>query len=100
MRPGIVPFLLVIIVLHCSSCTPRTGISENWLDEIKVLQKRFSTELAFTGNNTMEEHDVVADGVVCITYSNGKKVYVNYNSEKVDYNGISINAKDFKVVAA
>ena len=37
MRPGIVPFLLVIIVLHCSSCTPRTGISENWLDEIEAI---------------------------------------------------------------
>ena len=36
MRPGIALYLLVIIVLHCSSCTSGTGISEKWFDDIEA----------------------------------------------------------------
>lgn len=46
-------------------------------------------------NAFITEHKVLSSGVVRVTYDNGAAVYVNYNSEEVKIDGISVPALDF-----
>ncbi len=71
-----------------------------WEDDIAAIAKEFNKNLAFTNNNTMEEHLAVADNVYRVTYSNGYKVYVNYNTQAVTVDGIEVSAEDYTVVKA
>ena len=43
------------------------------------------------------EHKAVADGVVRVTYSNGARVYVNYNSADCTVDGITVPQLNFVV---
>ncbi len=72
----------------------------NWLDDVQAIAKEFNTKLAFTGNNTIEDHAEVAENVYSVTYSNGKTVLVNYNQQKVTVDGVDIEALDYAVVDA
>lgn len=71
-----------------------------WKDEVEELCIEFNSKLAFTGNNTMSEHTLVANNVYRVGYSNGYKVYVNYNSNAVTVDGHSVPAENYIVVDA
>ena len=71
-----------------------------WEDDVAAIAKEFNKNLAFTNNNTMQEHLAVADNVYRVTYSNGYKVYVNYNTEAVTVDGLEVLAEDYTVVKA
>ena len=71
-----------------------------WEDDVAAIAKEFNKNLAFTNNNTMQEHLAVADNVYRVTYSNGYKVYVNYNTEAVTVDGLEVLAEDYIVVKA
>ena len=45
----------------------------------------------------MVKHEILSPGVIKVTYSNGTKVYVNYNSEAVTKENVSIGAMSYKV---
>ena len=45
----------------------------------------------------IEKHEILEPGLVCVTYSNGVKVYVNYNSESANADGITIPAMSYEV---
>jgi hypothetical protein len=47
----------------------------------------------------MERHEKIADGVFRVTYSNGAKMYVNYNDSPTVMDGVSIPAMDYVVSA-
>ena len=47
----------------------------------------------------MERHEKIADGVFRVTYSNGAKMYVNYNDSPTVMDGMSIPAMDYVVSA-
>ena len=46
----------------------------------------------------MDQHCECAPGVFRITYSNGAKMYVNYNDVPVMADGVSVSAMDYKIV--
>ena len=46
----------------------------------------------------MDGHDELAPGVYRTSYSDGTKVYVNYNKQAADVDGVSIPAEDWKLV--
>ena len=46
----------------------------------------------------MDRHARIADGVFRIDYSNGAKMYVNYNGAAVRAEGVEIPAMDYTVV--
>lgn len=72
----------------------------NWLDDVVEITKEFNTKLAFTGNCTMSDHEAVLADVYKVTYSNGNKVYVNYTSDKVTVDGVTVEAENYIVVNA
>lgn len=41
------------------------------------------------------DHSCVKDNVYCTSYSNGTRIYVNYNKEKVTINGITIQGNSY-----
>jgi hypothetical protein len=45
----------------------------------------------------MESHDELADGLFRVTYSNGAKIYVNYNGASAIAEGVTIPAMDYVV---
>lgn len=65
------------------------------MDTINACLEEFNTKLKFTANETMSEHKVISDDVVSVTYESGKTIYINYNEEPVNVNGIEIPAKDY-----
>ena len=46
----------------------------------------------------IEGHDEKAPGVWCTTYSDGEKVYVNYNRRAEEVEGVALDAEGWKVV--
>ncbi len=46
----------------------------------------------------MDRHDVLREGLVRVTYSNGAKMYVNYNEQSEKADGIAIPALDYLIV--
>jgi len=71
-----------------------------WLDDVQSIVKEFNTELAFTGNCTIVEHSEAAENVFCTTYSNGNKVYVNYNKGETTVDDVTVKGLDYAVVKA
>ncbi len=73
---------------------------ETWIDDVSAIAVEFNTKLAFTGNSTIIGHEQIASGVVRVTYSNGNKIYVNYNQEQVTVDNVTVKAVDYAVVNA
>jgi len=72
----------------------------NWMDDVTAIAKEFNDRLAFTGNSTMKEHIEVAENVYRVTYSNGNKIYVNYNQKQITVDDVTVKALDYTVVGA
>ena len=69
----------------------RQGV--RWMKEgHDEYMRRNSLQFAF-----MDRHEKIADGLFRITYSNGAKMYVNYNGEPVVVDGVSIPNMDYVV---
>ena len=67
----------------------RQGV--RWMKEgHDEYMRRNSLQLAF-----MDRHEKIADGLFRITYSNGTKMYVNYNGAPVVVDGVSIQNMDY-----
>ena len=67
----------------------RQGV--RWMKEgHDEYMRRNSLQFAF-----MDRHEKIADGVFCVTYSNGTKMYVNYNGAQVVVDGVSIPSMDY-----
>lgn len=73
---------------------------ETWIDDVSAIAVEFNAKLAFTGNCTITGHDQLASGVVRVTYSNGNKIYINYNQEQVTVDDVTVKAVDYTVVGA
>ena len=64
-----------------------------WMKEgYDEFMRRNTLQFAF-----MDRHEKVADGVFRITYSNGAKMYVNYNNAPATADGVSIPAMDYVI---
>ena len=67
----------------------RQGVK--WMKEgHDEYMRRNSLQFAF-----MDRHEKIADGLFRITYSNGTKMYVNYNGAPVVVDGVSIQNMDY-----
>ena len=71
---------------------------ENWKDEIEEIREEFNAKLAFTGNCTIQDHKQELLNVYSVTYSNGKKIYINYATHQVSVDGVDVPALDYVVV--
>lgn len=69
---------------------------ESWIDQAIEMYKEYNDLLKSTAGEFMTNHEIVAEDVVKVTYSNGTVVYVNYNT--YDYtaqDGTIVKAESF-----
>ena len=59
---------------------------------------RYNSELGHTFNQEMTGHENLTETVSCTEYEDGTKVYVNYGYEDYTDAGITVPARDYKVV--
>jgi len=69
-----------------------------WRDRAFSLYHRVDAELGHTVNMYMTDHQKLDLFVTKTVYEDGTKVLVNYGLEDFDYEGIVVEARDFKVV--
>lgn len=71
---------------------------EIWKDEIADAYALLAEVLAPVQKETITDHEKLEENVFCTSYSNGMKIYVNYNKETVTVDGIEIGAQGYKVM--
>lgn len=73
---------------------------KDWSPGLADIYKEFADKLQGVWNETIDGHEEVADGVYKVTYSNKTVIYVNYNDQAVDANGVHIDAKNYVIKEA
>ena len=72
---------------------------EFWKDDVIETYREFNERLKNVYGSQIIYHDEIAPNVIEMHYSNGYKVYINYNDSSYTVNGMVIPAKDYVVVA-
>ena len=71
-----------------------------WEDLVVEFYNRVSQGLYPVRNQPIVNRQILAPGVVKVTYANGVKIFVNYTNEDFAYSGLTIPAEDFMVRGA
>lgn len=69
-----------------------------WYDRMVEIYTRYNNELGHTFNQQIKDHKKLHDDIALTVYEDGTKVYVNYGFEEARVNGVTIGARDYKVV--
>lgn len=70
-----------------------------WLDTAVEFYNRYNSELGHTASQTIVKHAVLSDTLSMTQYSDGTKVYVNYDEVAVSIDGVGvIPALDYLVI--
>lgn len=64
-------------------------------DDIRYLYEKLNTALTGLGNKTIIAHEYVARNVVCVTYEDGTKIYVNYSNHAFNIGSIAVQPKSY-----
>lgn len=77
-----------------------TSELENWYDKAVEVYKEFDENFSNTWDETIDNHEVIANNVKKVTYSDGTVIYLNYNNKKVENidGGITLEPVSYKVV--
>lgn len=70
---------------------------DEWKQEAYDIYSRYESELGHVFNQYITDHQRLSDGVFVTTYEDGTRVYVNYNYDDFEQNGIKVPAKDYVV---
>lgn len=70
---------------------------EDWKDTIETVYGKVNTALKEVEGAKISEHKVLAKGVVRVTYDNGVKIYINYNSNETTVDGVKVSGLNFVV---
>ncbi|HKL99272.1 MAG TPA: DUF5696 domain-containing protein, partial [Mobilitalea sp.] len=68
-----------------------------WKEIAVNMYRDVNAALSRVSGETMVDYQIIKDGVSKVTYSNGIVFYINYLSEDVTVDGITIPAKDYEV---
>lgn len=69
-----------------------------WNEELMNVYNRFNNELGHTYNQEIVNHSNITSDVSVTEYEDGTKVYVNYGFGDYDCDGVTIPARDYKVI--
>jgi hypothetical protein len=69
---------------HTNSNDVYASAFADWKEDIVKTYKLLNEALKPVQNATIEERTMLADGVIQVTYSNGKAIVVNYNNQSYD----------------
>lgn len=67
-------------------------------DEVSEVYTYINNALKHVLGESIDDREVLATGLVRVTYSNGVQIYINYQSNEVSSDGITIPAYDYRVV--
>lgn len=70
---------------------------DSWKDKIVEMYITYNRIYEQTANAEMTEHSYLADGVVCVTYSNEAKVIVNYTDQPYTFGNVVVAAQSASV---
>ena len=70
----------------------------DWEETIAQTYAEFSERLSAVYAQPMTAHDYIAEDLVCVTYSSGHRVYINYADEDQQAAGMVIPAQDYVVI--
>ncbi len=70
---------------------------DDWKGTIDTVYGKVNGALKQVEGATISEHKSVAPGIVRVTYDNGVKIYVNYNSDASTVDGVNVPGLDFAV---
>ena len=70
---------------------------EDWEQEILSVYSKINDALSKVEGLSIIEHKVLLEGVVRVTYSDGTCIYVNYLTNDVVVDGITVPAEQYKV---
>lgn len=70
---------------------------EAWIEKAEETYNRLNADLGALSGLTITKHVYLTDTLVCVTYEDGTKVYVNYGTEAADADGVSVPARDYLV---
>lgn len=81
-------------ILNTRSNWIYTSAYAQWGDEIKQTYQWLNNLLAPVKGQAILARDVLMDGVIAVTYANGKQIVVNYTDIPYTANGIQVKAQD------
>lgn len=70
----------------------------DWEETIAQTYAEFSERLSAVYAQQMTAHEYIAEDLVCVTYSSGHRVYINYADEEQQAAGAVIPAQDYVVI--
>jgi len=75
-----------------------TSTYSYWKDRVVETYKEFNENFGDTYGEQMISHEVLSEDVKRVEYSNGKIIYLNYSSEEVIIDGVTIPAIGYTVI--
>lgn len=70
----------------------------DWEQVIADTYEEFNSRLSAVYSQAMVSHEYVQEDVVCVTYEQGHRVYINYSDEDVQTAGVTIPRNDYLVI--
>lgn len=70
---------------------------DDWADTINTTYKEVNAALSAVEGAAMQEHRVLASGVVRVRYDNGVSIYINYNADAATVDGVTVEGLDLVV---
>lgn len=70
----------------------------DWRDTIAEIYQEFDENLSAVYAQIMVSHEYIQEELVCITYSSGHMVYINYSDTDLTVSGLTIPQQDYVVV--
>ena len=81
-------------ILNTRSAWIYTSSYDQWGDEINRAYKWLNQLLSPVIGHSIIAREILAKGVVAVTYENGKQIVVNYTEQPYEIDGVFVEAKD------
>lgn len=66
-----------------------------WKEKLLDCYKEVDEAIGDLAQETMVDHQNLADGVVCVTYGNGTKIYINYTNSDYTDAGVTVKTDSY-----
>lgn len=70
---------------------------DDWENTINMTYQKVNMALSAVEGAAMQEHRALESGLVRVQYDNGVTIYINYNSDAVTVDGVTVEGLDFVV---
>ncbi|MCM1262062.1 MAG: DUF5696 domain-containing protein [Butyrivibrio sp.] len=70
---------------------------ETWKGEAVSVYNQINDALKYVSGAVMTDHQILTEGVRKVTYDNGVTIYLNYNKEPVQADGLEIPAMSYRL---